>query len=304
MKSLIFLLCIFYSLLLNAQTVSGEEDSHSVSQHKHIKQSENTEEAAKGTSNGESDADAVTSHESSAENTTKRSAAEDSSTTPNETAKAESHFGLSIDTIDTSVELGLEYPLSFGAHGKFHLNESIYTRLGVGFTSQFFFVGAFTRVAPGLGYLNQQEAQLIGDTIENSLLGSLRFGWLPYTKKVGGPYIELGLLGFAFGRGETSGEALNEAIGASLNKGGKNRYSVKSDILSGTFHIGYQVPIEKHIHLNIELGIIKILYVQIKENKKRKVDFLEEKHHEEFKQFLTEKGWIFPTLSAWIGFSF
>ena len=160
-------------------------------------------------------------------------------------------FGLSIDTIDTSVELGLEYPLSFGAHGKFHLNESIYTRLGVGFTSQVF-VGAFTRLAPGLGYLNRQEAQLIGDTIQNSLFGSLRFGWLPYTKKVGGPYMELGLLGFAFGRGETSGDALNEAIGASLNIGGKNRYSVKSDILSGTFHMGYQVPIEKRIHLNIE----------------------------------------------------
>ena len=74
--------------------MSGEEDSHSASQHKHMKQSGNTEEAVKRTSNGESDANAVTSHESSAENTAKRSAAEDSSTTPNETAKAESQFWL------------------------------------------------------------------------------------------------------------------------------------------------------------------------------------------------------------------
>ena len=304
MKSLIFFLCVFYSLLLNAQTVSSAEDSHFVSQHKQAEQ-DGKGDAAKVTPAAGADVDAEVdaTYKSPAEEATERNASEDSSTTTNKTDRAGSRFGLSMDTIDTSVELGLEYPLSFGAHGKFHLNESIYTRFGFGFTSQVF-VGAFTRFAPGLGYLNGQEAELIGDTIQNSLFGSLRFGWLPYTKKVGGPYMELGLLGFAFGRGETSGQVLNDAIGIDLNIGGKNRYSVKSDILSGTFHIGYQVPIEKHIHLNLELGILKILYVQVKQNKKNKVAFLPEKHHEEFKQFLTEKGWIFPTLSAWIGFSF
>ena len=214
-------------------------------------------------------------------------------------------FKDTIASVDPAVELGLEYPLSFGVHGKFHINDSIYTRLGAGFTSELL-VTAFAKIAPSLGYLSRQEANLISDVVKNSVLGALRLGWMPYTKKFGGPYMELGLLYLAFGQGETSGTVLNAAIETDLSQTGSNRYSVRSDILNGTFHIGYQIPIEENIHLNLELGVLKILYVGLKTNKAPAsgVVALPEEHHKKFKSFLVDKGWIFPTLSAWLGFSF
>ena len=214
-------------------------------------------------------------------------------------------FKDTIASVDPAVELGLEYPLSFGVHGKFHINDSIYTRLGAGFTSELL-VTAFAKIAPSLGYLSRQEANLISDVVKNSVLGALRLGWMPYTKKFGGPYMELGLLYLAFGQGETSGTVLNAAIETDLSQTGSNRYSVRSDILNGTFHIGYQIPIEENIHLNLELGVLKILYVGLKTNKAPAsgVVALPEEQHKKFKSFLVDKGWIFPTLSAWLGFSF
>ena len=223
---------------------------------------------------------------------------------PEAKTPTKSGFGAVVEAIDTSVEVGLEYPLSFGAHGKFHITDSFYARLGTGFTPKIL-VGAFKRLAPTLGYLNRHEATLMGDTIKNSLFGSTRLGWLPYTKKAGGPYMEVGLLYLAWGLGETTGTALNEAIGTDLNTAGDNIYSVKSDVLAGTFHIGYQIPIESHIHLNLELGILKILFVDMKKHEKEGVPSLPKEYHADFKKLLVgKKGWIFPTLSAWLGFSF
>ena len=291
MKNLIFIFVIFYSLLLNAQVDSVSS------------QKENTVSNTAQNHKVEVVSNMTTLQKKSAEDKTEEDVVEDASLTK-EVQKTKRYFGASVlDAIDTSVELGLEYPLSFGVHGKFHINKSVYTRLAFGFTPGFF-VGAFTRIAPSLGYLERHEASLIGDVIQNSLFGSIRLGWLPYTKKVGGPYMELGLFGLAFGRGETSGTTLNEAIGTELNTVGDNLYSVKSELLSGTFHMGYQIPIEKHIRLNLELGILKILFANVKEDKKNEVVSLPEKHHEVFRKFLVEKGWIFPTFSAWLGFSF
>ena len=299
MKNLIFIFSFFCSLFLNAQMVSGaEKEAQSVSVQEQTKQSKDLQDVTAAIPDTESNTEKKTI-QTTDRNTTK----ENSSLTTSEGQKTESHFKRVLDTIDTSVELGLEYPMSFGVHGKFHVNDSIYTRLGFGFTPKFF-VGTFERIAPALGYMNGEEANLIGDVIQNSLFGAIRLGWLPYTKKVGGPYMELGLLGLAYGQGEASGTALNGAIGTDLNEEGANLYSVKSNLLSGTFHVGYQIPIEKHIHLNLEMGILKIFFVEMKETTKNGIDSLPKESHEDFKRFLTDKGWIFPTLSAWIGFSF
>ena len=220
-----------------------------------------------------------------------------------EADKSESKSFIKIE--DTSLEAGLEYPLSFGLNGKYHINDSFYARIGTGFTPKIL-LGAFQRTAPSLGYLNRKEAQLIGDVIRSSLLGAYRFGWLPYTKKSGGPYMELGVFGMAFGRGgETSGGAINEVLGADLNEAGKNLYSVRSDLFGAAFYAGYQIPIEKRIRLNIEAGVLKILYAEVKQYKKgSSAEPLPKKYHKELESFLVRKGWIFPTISAWIGFSF
>ena len=289
MKNLIFTFFICFSFLLNAQADSDKKDSLTVtSKDKKWKQKE-VAIPILANDNEKPEEDLVAGNEKASPLVT-------------ETREAAGTLDSVIDYVDTFIEVGLEYPLNFGVHGKFHVNDSFYTRLGLGFTPALL-VGGFKRLAPSLGYLNRQEADLIGDAIQNSLFGSLRFGWLPYTKKVGGPYMELGLIGLMWGKGETSATALNEAIGTDLNQAGNNRYSVKSNLVGGTFHIGYQIPIEKHVRLNVELGVLKILYSYLRESEGN-VTPLPEKHHEDYKDFLVRKGWVFPTISAWLGFSF
>ena len=112
-------------------------------------------------------------------------------------------------------------------------------------------------------------------------------------------------MALAFGKGETSGSILNGAVETDFNEAGANRYSVRSNLLSGSFHAGYQIPIEEHIHLNIEAGALKIIAVEWKGgNGAAAVDSLPEEHVEAFKAFLLDKGWIVPTVAVWLGFSF
>ena len=103
-------------------------------------------------------------------------------------------------SVNTSVELGLEYPLSFGAHGKFHIGESMYSRLGVGFASELL-VTAFSKIAPSLGYLNRQEANLISDVIQNSFFWGLAFGMDALYKKIRGALYGIGAALFDFWSG-------------------------------------------------------------------------------------------------------
>ena len=205
-------------------------------------------------------------------------------------------------SFDPAAEVGLEYPLSVGAHVRFYFNDQMYTRIGVGFTSGLLTSG-FSRIAPAFDYLSRDEARLIGDVIKNSLFGSFRFGWIP--KKTGGPYAEIGIMALAFGKGETSGSVLNSVVETSLSEAGKNRYSVRSNVLNGSFHAGYQIPIEKHIHLNIEAGVLRVIAVEWKgSNGSSAADPLPEEHVDGFTGFLLKKGWIVPTIALWLGFSF
>lgn len=307
MRHIIFIFIVFYCL--SAQTDSSEK-KNSVSKSESVQVE--VKQPAPVVSDNQTDTVTPTVNKTieakeKAEDTTQKEAV--SLTSPPSTDQQEEKglksFSNTLASVDTSIELGLEYPLSFGAHGKFHVSESIYTRLGAGFASELL-VTSFSKIAPSLGYLNRQEANLISDVIQNSFFGALRFGWMPYTKKFGGPYMELGLLYLIFGRGETSGTVLNAAIETDLSQAGSNKYSVRSDLLNGTFHVGYQIPIEKNVHLNLELGVLKILYVNMKKNnpKGSEIVSLPKEHHKNFEQFLLNKGWIFPTLSAWLGFSF
>ena len=205
-------------------------------------------------------------------------------------------------SLDPIAEIGLEYPLSVGVHVRFYFNDQFYTRIGSGFTSGLLTSG-FSRIAPAFDYLSRDEARLIGDVIKNSFFGSFRFGWTP--KKAAGPYAEIGLMALAWGKGETSGSILNGAVETALNESGKNRYSVRSNLLNGSFYAGYQIPIEKHIHLNIEAGVLKIIAVEWKgSNGSAAADPLPEESVEDFTNFLLKKGWIVPTVAVWLGFSF
>ena len=201
------------------------------------------------------------------------------------------------------LEFGLEYPINFGLHLKYLLSDSFYARFGLGFMHGFF-LDSFEKLSPSFGWLNGEEAQLISDTFENSMYLDVRLAWSPYFKESGGgPYLELGLSRMLYGKGKLKGTNLSEVISDSSFEE-LNSYSAKTNTYNATFHIGYQIPFEK-LKLNIEVGLIKILTASIVSEPTLTAEKLfDEKQETSFKKFLHNKGWIFPTVSVWIGFVF
>ena len=212
----------------------------------------------------------------------------------------------SIDTLDNDnrfLEFGLEYPINFGLHLKYLLSDSFYFRLGLGFMHGFF-LDSFEKLSPSFGWLNEEEAKLISDTFENSMYIDFRLAWSPYFKESGGgPYLELGLSRMLYGKGKLKGINLSKVISDS-NFEESTSYLAKTNTYNATFHIGYQIPLEK-LKLNIEVGLIKILTTNIISEPSLTVEKLfDEKQENSFKKFLQNKGWIFPTVSGWISFAF
>ena len=210
-----------------------------------------------------------------------------------------------------SIEVGLEFPLNIGIHGRFRWNRAFYTRTGVGFVSEYF-LGTFSRLAPKLGYVNQYESDLIADVIKNSLYLDFRVGYFPYSYfgNEGGPYVEVGASGMLFGggffddeeKGGTSGFTLNEAIGVG---DAVRNYYIKSNVYNVTFHVGYQIPFEDHLRLNLDLGVVKIVYAKVGSQTSELGESLtDEEDKKKLQKFLLKKGWIFPTLSIWLSFKF
>lgn len=201
------------------------------------------------------------------------------------------------------LEFGLEYPINFGMHLRYLVNENIYARFGFGFMPGFF-LDSFEKLSPSFGYLNEEEAALISKTFENSMYLDFRLAWSPYLKKAGGgPYLELGLSGMLYGKGELKGTDLNKVIANDSFDESKD-YSAKTNTYNATVHVGYQIPFEK-IKLNVEVGLIKILDSKVlSETSTRAPTALDDSQKESFKKFLKKKGWIFPTVSGWISFPF
>lgn len=203
------------------------------------------------------------------------------------------------------IELGLEYPINFGVHLRYLLGESFYTRFGLSFMPRLF-LNSFKKLSPSFGYLNEEEADLISNTFENSIYIDFRLAWAPYLQKSvmgGGPYLELGLSGTFYGNGELKGAHLSKVITNSSFEELKT-YSVKTNAYNATVHAGYQIPFEM-VKLNIEVGLIKILHADILSVKKVNApELLSAEQKQKFKNFLKKKGWIFPTVSGWISFAF
>lgn len=204
------------------------------------------------------------------------------------------------------LEVGLEYPMNFGIQLKYMFYDFSYVRFGFGFISGFF-LESFEKLSASLGYLNEHESNLLSDAFRNSMYFDLRFGWIPYFKKMGGgPYIELGLSNTLLGKGELEGSHLSRSIPeGSYDE--LETYSAKTTAFNGTVHIGYSIPFEK-IKFNLELGVIKILHTSLMNLSEDQIpigsQLLSKKQERHFQNFLEERGWIFPTFSGWISLSF
>jgi len=84
-------------------------------------------------------------------------------------------------------------------------------------------------------------------------------------------------------------------------------YSAKTTTYNGTIHIGYSIPFEK-IKFNLEAGVIKIFHASFMDLDKDQIsigsEVLSKDQKKLFQNFLEKRGWIFPTVSGWISFSF
>ena len=207
-----------------------------------------------------------------------------------------------------SVEVGVELPLNFGAHGSIRLTDTTYFRLGGGWVYEKF-LGTFSEVAPHFGYISEDEAHLIVDVLKSSWYLDARMGWMPYaTVHKGGPYIELGVSSMFFGKGETDADTLGSTLDAGDDL--EQTYSVKSNVYNATFHLGYQIPFAKNLRLNVGAGIVKIFHVDaVKSVDTVESDSLELKQlsaekYKKLRKLLVEKGWIFPTVSVSLSFMF
>ena len=201
----------------------------------------------------------------------------------------------------TDTEFGLEYPTSFGLNLRYLLTDSVYVRFGLGFMSEFF-LESFEKIADSFGYLKEEEAKLLSDTLQNSMYMDFRLAWAPYLKSQGGgPYLELGFSHSLFGKGELNSVNLSHVLDD--NSFGVEKYSAKTNTYNANFHVGYQIPFEK-MKLNFEIGLIKILYTELLDvTSKTAPNTFSDSQKKKFQAFLKKKGWI-PTFSSWISFAF
>ena len=208
----------------------------------------------------------------------------------------------------TTLELGLEYPINFGLQLKYRFDDFSYVRFGLGFMSGLF-LQSFEKLSSSFGYLEDHESKLLSDTFKNSMYLDLRLGWIPYFKRMGGgPYMELGISNAFLGKGELeSGDLSRSTPNYDEGYDETKTYFTKTTTLNGTFHVGYSIPFE-NIKFNFEVGVVKVFHAMFMDLEEDQIppglksfSEIEETH---FKSFLENRGWIFPTFSGWISFSF
>lgn len=211
------------------------------------------------------------------------------------------------------LEGGVEYPFNIGTHLKYYFIDNVYTRVGFSWMPEFF-MGSFAKLMPYFGLLDSDESAVISYTFQDSLYTDIRFGWFPYSRtEHGGPYMEIGASGMFYGKGIIPGLVLDKTLNANLQV--DQDYSVKTNTVNGTFHIGYQVPFER-IKLNFEIGAIKIMHIvkpspsankeeqRASQSEAQKLPQLKAAQQKSFDDFLVRKGWIFPTISILVDFPF
>lgn len=155
-----------------------------------------------------------------------------------------------------SPEIGVEFPTSFGIHGRFNFNPNMYVRLGLGFSSELLLRNTYRT---NLTKIDRSQLDLITDSLANSLYSDIRIGYRGSRQK--GFYGELGYSVMSLGKGETSSSRL-QTIGRQ-DLGTDSMYEIQSLVHNATLHGGYSFPILRNVGLSIELGLIKPFFTDV-----------------------------------------
>lgn len=196
------------------------------------------------------------------------------------------------------MEVGFEFPVYFGTHGRWNFYKNIYTRLGVGFAS-----GVLLNSVHFLSFVNphfkkdSSSLKLVKETLSNAFYSSLSLGakldhYLP------GLYADFGYA-FMLSSKELKTSFLNTIIPDNI-RSDEPTISAQSYIHGVVGHIGYNYRIDTHITISGELGVIKPIYSQVKYG-------LPQSQNAQAFSKKTSKAHtdlLIPTISVWLAYTF
>ena len=194
-------------------------------------------------------------------------------------------------------EVGVEFPTSFGIHGKVKLNQTMYFRLGIGSSSRLLLSNMYRTNLTGL---EKGKINLLVDSLANSLYSGFRLGF--YTNRRKGFYGEAGYSLMSLGKGETSSSQLQQSIGRS-GLDASNVYKVQSTVHNATLHGGYVFPVVEKVGLSVELGVIKPFFAQVQVDYKKKLSSSSEYQDSKKVKNILKDVLVF-TGSLWLSYIF
>ena len=194
-------------------------------------------------------------------------------------------------------EVGVEFPTSFGIHGKVKLNQTMYFRLGVGSSSRFLLSNMYRTNLTGV---EKRKINLLVDSLADSLYSGFRLGFRTNRRK--GFYGEAGYSLMSLGKGETSSNQLKRSIGRS-GLDASSVYEVQSTVHNATLHGGYIFPVVEKVGLSVELGVIKPFFANVQVDYKKKLSSSTE-HQDSKKVKSILKDVLVLTGTLWLSYIF
>lgn len=200
------------------------------------------------------------------------------------------------------VELGLEFPLYFGVHGKWNFYKDVYVRAGGGFASQL-----LVQVIEGLSFinpsLNPSELDLAKQTISDALYLSASIG-MKLDQHLKGLYLDVGY-SYMYPDKDLDSEFLNKYI--SKDKIDEKKYPsvpMNGHIHNLVGHLGYTLVFDPNLSVSGELGFVKPIYSTVNyKNSKKELTASSRKELIDKSKKVHKKLWM-PTISAWLTYNF
>ena len=194
------------------------------------------------------------------------------------------------------ISIGGDVLFYTGAQVRYNWSTQYYTKLSGGFAIELFMDGN-EKLLQEFGV--SKNTKLLTAALVNSVIFDLRMGWAKSIYE--GPYLELGYGVMLWGKGEVTGEQINNTIGSKSDLSNSSIYRMDIVNHGPNFHIGYRFILVDKLTLNMDIGVYKPLFsntelnygdVAVPVGESKKVDDL-----------LISDVW-FLSVGIWFGLSF
>ncbi|MBI5528363.1 MAG: hypothetical protein HY897_18690 [Deltaproteobacteria bacterium] len=156
-----------------------------------------------------------------------------------------------------AVEGGTDFPVSIGVRGTAQFPYGIELRAGAGFMPGGY-VKLINSTLVSAGAYNQETADLITDSLSNSLILSIDAGWDPGDP--GGFFVDAGYLMAALGGKVSTTTLISQATGKDLSwVQGNPGIPVSTTLHNLTLTAGWRFVFVEHLQLTVALGVLKTI---------------------------------------------